>query len=121
MAGLALQLCLDRYLCLSRLPCRLFVPQETPLAGARISDQLTVFTNKRVWLTLGIGAIGFGGMFSIFSYVKPTLITLAGLTEAGVPIILALLGAGMVVGNLVGSKMADKDLLGTIKRCLLWS
>src|SRR5690554_7450132 len=27
----------------------------------------------------------------------------------------------MVVGNLVGSKMADKDLLGTIKRCLLWS
>src|SRR5690554_7680091 len=60
-------------------------------------------------------------MFSIFSYVKPTLITLAGITEAGVPIILALLGAGMVVGNLVGSKMADKDLLGTIKRCLLWS
>lgn len=99
----------------------LFVPKETPLAGARISDQLSVFTNKQVWLTLGIGAIGFGGMFAIFSYVKPTLIALAGLTEAGVPLILGLLGAGMVVGNLVGSKMADKDLLGTIKRCLLWS
>ena len=99
----------------------LAVPKETPLAGARISDQLSVFTNKQVWLALSIGAIGFGGLFAIFSYVKPTLMSLAGLTEAGVPFILALLGAGMLVGNWVGAKLADKDLLGTIKRSLLWS
>lgn len=98
-----------------------FVPVEAPQEGAKIRNELTMFTNKQVWITLGIGAIGFGGMFSIFSYVKPTLIHLAGLTDAGVPFILALLGAGMVVGNLVGSHMADKDLLGTIKRCLIWS
>ncbi|MGN0922379.1 MAG: MFS transporter [Cellvibrio sp.] len=98
-----------------------FVPAEPPQVGAKIRNELTMFTNKQVWLTLGIGAIGFGGMFSIFSYVKPTLIHLAGLTDAGVPFILALLGAGMVVGNVVGSRMADKDLLGTIRRCLVWS
>lgn len=98
-----------------------FVPYETPLAGARISDQLSVFKNKQVWLALTVGAIGFGGMFAIFSYVKPTLMALAGLSEAGVPWILVLLGLGMMLGNLVGAKMADRDLLGTIKRCLLWS
>lgn len=39
----------------------------------------------------------------------------------GVPFVLALFGAGMVTGNIFGSRMADRDLLGTIKRCLIWS
>lgn len=112
VAGFALCACLAIWKC---------VPYETPLAGARISDQLSVFKNKQVWLALTVGAIGFGGMFAIFSYVKPTLMALAGLSEAGVPWILVLLGLGMMLGNLVGAKMADRDLLGTIKRCLLWS
>lgn len=98
-----------------------FVPKEPPQVGGRISHELSMFTNRQVWLTLGIGAIGFGGLFSIFSYVKPTLMSLAGLTEIGVPFVLALFGAGMVAGNIFGSRMADRDLLGTIKRCLIWS
>lgn len=98
-----------------------FVPKEVPPVGGRISHELSMFTNRQVWITLGIGAIGFGGLFSIFSYVKPTLMSLAGLTEMGVPFVLALFGAGMVVGNIFGSYMADRDLLGTIKWCLVWS
>lgn len=98
-----------------------FVPKEPPQTGVRIAHELSMFTNRQVWITLGVGAIGFGGLFSIFSYVKPTLMSLAGLTEMGVPFVLALFGAGMVTGNIVGSRMADRDLLGTIKRCLIWS
>lgn len=98
-----------------------FVPKEPPQEGGRVSHELSIFGNRQVWITLGIGAIGFGGLFSIFSYVKPTLMSLAGLTEMGVPFVLALFGAGMVVGNIFGSRMADRDLLGTIKRCLIWS
>lgn len=98
-----------------------FVPHEAPQAGGSVAHELSMFTNRQVWITLGIGAIGFGGLFSIFSYVKPTLMSLAGLTEMGVPFVLALFGAGMVVGNIFGSRMADRDLLGTIKRCLIWS
>ena len=98
-----------------------FVPYEPAQEGGRVSHELSMFGNRQVWITLGIGAIGFGGLFSIFSYVKPTLMSLAGLTEMGVPFVLALFGAGMVVGNIFGSRMADRDLLGTIKRCLIWS
>lgn len=83
--------------------------------------ELAALANKQVWLTLGIGAIGFGGMFAVFSYVKPSLMALAGLTEAGVPFILALFGAGMVVGNIFGSKMADRDLMGSVRATLIWS
>lgn len=98
-----------------------FVPYEPPQSGGRVSHELSMFTNRQVWITLGIGAIGSGGLFAIYSYVKPTLMSLAGLTEMGVPFVLALFGAGMVTGNIFGSRMADRDLLGTIKRCLIWS
>ncbi len=98
-----------------------YVPKQAPQRDVSVAHELSMFTNRQVWITLGIGAIGFGGLFSIFSYVKPTLMSLAGLTEMGVPFVLALFGAGMVTGNIVGSRMADRDLLGTIKRCLIWS
>lgn len=98
-----------------------YVPKQAPQRDVSVAHELSMFTNRQVWITLGIGAIGFGGLFSIFSYVKPTLMSLAGLTEMGVPVVLALFGAGMVTGNIVGSRMADRDLLGTIKRCLIWS
>src|SRR5690606_4789114 len=88
-----------------------FVPKEAPQRDVSVAHELSMFTNRQVWITLGIGAIGFGGLFSIFSYVKPTLMSLAGLTEMGVPFVLALFGAGMVTGNIVGSRMADRDLL----------
>lgn len=110
LVALASALCVWRY-----------VPYQAPEENVSIRDELGMFVNRQVWLTLGIGAIGFGGMFAIFSYVKPTLMNLAGLTEAGVPLVLALFGAGMVAGNIVGSSLADKNLLATIKGCLVWS
>jgi DHA1 family inner membrane transport protein len=74
-----------------------------------------------VWLTLGIGAIGFGGLFAVFSYVKPTMIEVAGLPLAGVPVVLALFGLGMVIGNVLGSRLADRALMPTVGGMLVWS
>ncbi len=45
--------------------------------------ELTALRRRQVWLTLGIGAIGFAGMFCVFSYLAPTLIQVTGLEEHG--------------------------------------
>ena len=74
-----------------------------------------------MWFTLGIGAIGFGGMFAVFSYIKPTLLEVAGMPAALVPFTLSLFGLGMVAGNLVGSRMADRALMPTVGKLLWWS
>ena len=34
-----------------------FVPKEPPQTGGRVSHELSMFTNRQVWLTLGIGAM----------------------------------------------------------------
>ena len=90
-------------------------------AGATPLRELGALRNKQVWLTLGIGAIGFGGLFAVFSYVKPTMIEVAGLPLAGVPVVLALFGLGMVAGNVLGSRLADRALMPTVGGMLVWS
>jgi len=97
------------------------VPHIPADPGAGPWRELQALRNKHVWLTLGIAAIGFGGMFSVFSYIKPTLTEVAGLPLAQVPLVLALFGTGMVAGNLVGSRLADHSLMRTIGGLLVWA
>lgn len=95
-----------------------FVPADRSASPLR---ELGALTRKQVWLTLGIGSIGFGGMFAVFSYIKPTMLELAHLPASGIPFVLALFGIGMVVGNLAGSRLADRALMPTIGGVLVWS
>ena len=97
------------------------VPDDPAPHGASPLRELGALARPQVWLTLGIAAIGFGGMFAVFSYVKPLLTEVTGLSVDAVPLVLALFGTGMVVGNLVGSRLADKALMRTIGGLLVWS
>jgi DHA1 family inner membrane transport protein len=97
------------------------VPDDPAPRGASPLRELGALARTQVWLTLGIAAIGFGGMFAVFSYVKPLLTEVTGLPLDGVPLVLALFGAGMVGGNLVGARLADKALMPTIGGLLVWS
>ena len=97
------------------------VPDDPAAHGASPLRELGALARPQVWLTLGIAAIGFGGMFAVFSYVKPLLTEVTGLPVDGVPLVLALFGTGMVLGNLVGARLADKALMPTIGALLAWS
>ena len=100
---------------------RRFVPNLDAPHGASPLRELNALARPQVWLTLGIGAIGFGGMFSVFSYIKPMLTEVTGLSVSTVPLELALFGLGMVVGNLVGARLADKSLMRTVAGVLVWT
>jgi DHA1 family inner membrane transport protein len=97
------------------------LPRLPAPTGASPLRELGALTNPQVWLTLGTGAIGFGGMFAVFSYIKPTLLEVTGISLGAVPLVLALFGVGMIAGNLVGARLADKALLPTIGGTLVWS
>ncbi|PCE14893.1 arabinose ABC transporter permease [Microbacterium sp. SZ1] len=94
----------------------LFVPEHPGTPGRTMRQELGVFRIPQVWFTLGIGAIGFGGFFAVYSYIAPLVTEVAGSPEWVVPIVLVLMGIGMTVGNLVGGHLADIDL----RRTLLW-
>jgi DHA1 family inner membrane transport protein len=99
----------------------LFLPRDRVKEGASITRELGALKRIQVWLTLGIAAVGFGGMFSIFSYVATTTTQVAGLGASMVPVVLALFGIGMNVGNVVGSRLGDISLKGTIGGMMIFN
>jgi len=91
-----------------------FVPEHAGDPGRTLRAELKVFRIGQVWLALGIGAIGFGGFFAVYSYVAPLVTEVAGSPEWVVPIVLILMGLGMTIGNLVGGHLADVNLTRTL-------
>ncbi|MEQ1405261.1 MFS transporter [Neorhizobium sp. Rsf11] len=91
-----------------------FQPRDQVQEGASLKRELGAFGRPQVWLTLGIAAVGFGGMFSVFSYIASTTTVTARMPVAMVSIVLVLFGIGMNVGNILGSRLADVSLKGTI-------
>ena len=98
-----------------------YLPRDTPAAGASVMRELVAFTHPQVLLTLTLAATGFGGMFSIFSYIASTSTEVAHMPVASIPLIMFLFGVGMNVGNVVGSKLADVSLMGTIGGMLVFN
>lgn len=92
----------------------LFVPKHAGDAGRTMRAELGVFRYGQVWFALGIGAIGFGGFFAVYSYIAPLVTERAGAPQWAVPVVLVLVGVGMTIGNLLGGRLADLDLRRTL-------
>ena len=88
------------------LPARLRAMQSTsPLT------ELGALRRVQVWLALLVGMIGFGGMFAVYTYISTTMTDVAGLPRSLVPLALMVFGIGMVIGNLVGGRLADRSVV----------
>jgi DHA1 family inner membrane transport protein len=98
-----------------------FVPADTADANASPLRELGALRRLQVWLALGIGAVGSGGMFAVYSYITPTLVEVTGIRESLVPLVLCVFGTGMIVGNVAGSRLADRALLPTIGGLIIWN
>jgi DHA1 family inner membrane transport protein len=99
----------------------IFAPHDKPLEGASAMRELGALGRRQVWLTLGIGAVGFGGLFAVYTYLASTLLAVTHVAPFVVPLVLAVFGVGMTVGNLVVPAFADKALMPTGGWLLLWS
>ncbi|MCW1248835.1 MFS transporter [Acaricomes phytoseiuli] len=91
-----------------------FVPAQPAPEGATIRGELSALRRLQVWLTLLIGIVGFGGFFAVYTYISPTMTQVTGLAESWLPLVVGLYGVGMVLGNILGGKLADRSVLGSI-------
>ncbi|MBW8703891.1 Inner membrane transport protein YdhP [Streptomyces sp. MBT84] len=93
----------------------LLIPKDhthAPSGGLR--GELVALRSLPVWLALGTTVAGFGALFSAYSYVTPMLTDAAGYADASVTLLLALFGVGATIGNLVGGRLSDHSLRGTL-------
>lgn len=87
---------------------------RTDGAAPSLRRELTAFRSGQVWLSLAVTVLGFGGMFGAFTYIAYTLTEVSGFASNAVPWLLVLFGGGLVVGNWVGGRLADRSIDGTL-------
>ncbi|MEE9097134.1 MFS transporter [Pseudarthrobacter phenanthrenivorans] len=95
-----------------------FVPFQHAHPDASIRRELGALKRLQVWLALLVGIVGFGGFFATYTYIAHTMTAVAGIPSALLPLVVALYGLGMVAGNIVGGRLADRSVMGTLYRVL---
>ncbi|GAA1306560.1 MAG: MFS transporter [Brachybacterium sp.] len=88
-------------------------PEGSGTTGS-IRAELGALRRAQVWFALGIGSIGFGGMFAVYSYIGEIVPGVMGLSERAVPVGLFVFGLGMTLGNILAGRLADRSVYGTI-------
>lgn len=100
----------------------LFLPANCMQGGgSNALRELSALTNRQIWLTLAIGAIGFGGMFGIYAYMASTLEDITGMSPKSVPLVMCLYGVGMTLGNIIVPRMVGRHVMGGLACLLAWS
>ncbi|PZT75737.1 MULTISPECIES: Cmx/CmrA family chloramphenicol efflux MFS transporter [unclassified Streptomyces] len=89
---------------------RIPLPAEKP----QLRSEMGIYKDRQVWLSIVITALAAGGVFCAFSYLAPLLTDVAGLDSGWVPTVLALFGAGALVGTTIGGRVADAHLFGVL-------
>lgn len=98
-----------------------YAPRDRVVPGASPLRELGALRSRQVWLTLAIGAIGFGGMFAVYTYLASTLMEVTRVSPALVPLVLGIFGLGLTAGTLAGAWAADRALMPSIGGMLLWT
>lgn len=93
------------------------VPLQPGDPAATLRRELRIFRRVQVWLALLIGAIGFGGFFAVYTYIAPVVTNVAGLGPGTVPFVLVAAGLGMTIGNFIGGRAADHNVMATLFLC----
>jgi len=83
--------------------------------------ELRAFNTPQVWLALAIGAVGFAGMFCVFTYLAPTLVQVTGLAESWMPVAVGIFGIGAIIGNVAGGWLVDRFQFRAAAIVLVWS
>jgi MFS transporter, DHA1 family, inner membrane transport protein len=91
-----------------------FVPATPGDRQATGRRELRALTEPQVLLTLLAGAIGFGGMFAVYTYIAPTITEVGGLPESAVPVFLFAFGLGMVAGTWLAGVLADRSVFRSL-------
>ncbi|MGJ0390104.1 MFS transporter [Microbacterium sp. CGR1] len=86
------------------------------VTGEQVSlrSELRAFRSGQVWLSLIVTALAFGGMFGAFTYIAYTLTGVTGFADTTVPWLLVLFGVGLVAGNWIGGRLADRSIDRTL-------
>jgi DHA1 family inner membrane transport protein len=92
---------------------------KSDAAPIAFREELKAIARPQVLLGLLMTVLGFAGVFTVFTYIQPILTQLTGFADSAVSPILLVFGVGMIVGNLLGGRLADHRLMPALIATLI--
>ncbi|MCY9783908.1 MFS transporter [Nocardiopsis sp. EMB25] len=99
---------------ISLIGLAVLVPTQRDDGSVRLRDELAVFRRGQLWMALAIAGLSIGALFAAFSYVAPLMTEVAGFSSGMLTPLLMLFGVGLVIGNLLGGRYADRAQVATL-------
>ncbi|MEV1002055.1 MFS transporter [Nonomuraea sp. NPDC050202] len=90
------------------------VPRQPRPSGGGLLRELATFRKAGVWLALAMTVFGFAPVFAVITFIAPIMTGVGGFSPGAVPVVMALFGVGLVAGNLIGGKLADRAVMPSI-------
>jgi MFS transporter, DHA1 family, inner membrane transport protein len=99
---------------LTMLILRLALPKGAAGHAPNLRGELKVLTRPAVLTAMATTVLGAGAMFTLYTYIAPTLEQITGASPTFVTAMLVLVGVGFSIGNAAGGKLADRSLNGSL-------
>jgi DHA1 family arabinose polymer transporter-like MFS transporter len=93
---------------LAVLSVKFWMPVLKQSSESSFRKELKIFKRLELWLIILLTTIGTGGFFAWYSYIAPLITDVAGHSKDVVSYAMILAGLGMVIGNVIGAKLAEK-------------
>lgn len=93
---------------------RCWIPRMEPLPDTGFKGQFHFLRSAAPWLIVGGTLLGNGGVYCWYSYIDPLLTHVSGFAPENLTWLMAVAGCGMVAGNLLGGRLADKYQAGLV-------
>ncbi|MBZ6382864.1 MFS transporter [Sphingomonas sanguinis] len=103
---------------LAMLSLRLALPSLPSTGGGEMRGELRVLTRAPVMMALALTTIGFGGVFTVFTYIVPILRDVTHGSTGYITAMLMLFGIGATIGNGLGGRLADRSVERTLMTML---
>ncbi|MEU3191803.1 MFS transporter, partial [Streptomyces sp. NPDC006992] len=86
------------------------LPVQRETGRGTVRGELGIFKRPQVWLAFAVVVFGFAGTSSFYTYIQPLVTEVSGYTPNAATALLALAGAGMTVGTMLGGRLADRPV-----------
>jgi DHA1 family inner membrane transport protein len=96
-----------------------FVPSLPDLKAPDMRRELRVLREPQALIALGMTVLGFGGVFTVFTYIAPILQEQSHISPHWTGAVLILFGIGTTIGNMLGGRLADWKLMPSLMGILV--
>ena len=91
-----------------------WIPRIEQLPDSGFKGQFRFLKSPAPWLIVGGTLLGNGGVYCWYSYIDPLLTYVSGFAPENLTWLMVVAGCGMVIGNLLGGRLADKFQAGLV-------